>query len=125
MWVGFGAAILPLLVLLTLQYRWLVQLGQTSTLAHRATLFNYMHAVTAEVRYFYRSNGERALNLPTSWFTQNHLERAAGHFGKRCILGAKQLFVISFVGEAAGRALFFTPGSTPAPLATLPPQSPE
>jgi signal transduction histidine kinase len=111
LWIGFAAVLVPLAVLLLLQYRWLTELDLTSTLAHRATLDNYLEGVTGEVRYFYRSTGERALNLPSATFTQNLFDRAARHFGKKCILGARRLFVVSFVPGGPKEPLFYDPAT--------------
>ncbi len=38
LWVGFIAVVLPLVVLLSLQYRWLVELEQKSAVAEKAYL---------------------------------------------------------------------------------------
>jgi signal transduction histidine kinase len=111
LWIGFAAVVVPLCVFLLVQYNWLIELDETSTVAHQATLDNYLEAVTGYVRYFYRSNGERALNIPASTFTQNQLERAARHFGKKCILGARRLFVVSFVPGGPVQPLFYDPAT--------------
>ena len=64
LWFGFLAVLAPLVILLSLQYGWLVSLEKTSVVAHQATLSNFLEAVASEVEYFYRSVAERALNLP-------------------------------------------------------------
>ena len=46
LWVGFAAVLVPLVVLLALQYRWLVKLDETSAIAHQATLDNYLVGVS-------------------------------------------------------------------------------
>jgi signal transduction histidine kinase len=122
LWIGFAAVLVPLGVLLFMQYRWLSELDRTSTLAHRATLDNFLEAVTGEVRYFYRSTGERALNLPGAIFRQNLLDRAARHFGKKSVLGARRLFVVSFVPEGPAQPLFYD--SATASLRPSPPTVP-
>jgi signal transduction histidine kinase len=106
-WAGFLAVLAPLLVLLGLQYIWLVRLEKTSTLAHQATLMNYLEAVATELQYFYKSNAERALNIPPSVFTQNRIDKAAWYFKKKEILGARRLFVYSFMEEHKYEPLFF------------------
>ena len=45
-WIVVAAALAPLLLLLVLQYRWLERLEQVSEVAHRATLENYLEAVS-------------------------------------------------------------------------------
>jgi signal transduction histidine kinase len=106
-WLGLAAVLAPLAVLLGLQYRWLLRLDETSAIARRATLANYLEAVAAEVELTYRSEAERALNLPAALFTLNKLEKAAYHFKKKPVIGARRLFVVSFLGERAGMPLYF------------------
>jgi signal transduction histidine kinase len=112
LWIGFFAVLLPLSILLGLQYRWLVKLDHNSALAHQATLSNYLEAVSWEVHNFYSRQAERGLNIPASVFTQHRLDKAAHYFKKNGIDGARRLFVVSFVEDAHGKAgqpLFFDP----------------
>jgi signal transduction histidine kinase len=103
-WMVVAAALLPLVVLLGLQYRWLVSLEHASAAAHRATLENYLSTVVSAVELHYRSLGERALNLPAGLFTGGYLHKAAYYFEKKGGNGgARKLFVVSLVGEEAGR----------------------
>jgi signal transduction histidine kinase len=99
LWVGFVAVLVPLLVLLGLQYRWLTRMGENATLAHKAVLNNLLEAISQNVDYFYRSNAERVLDLPASVFTQNQLGQAAHLFKKKGVEGVKRLFVMSFLNE--------------------------
>jgi signal transduction histidine kinase len=110
-WLFVGAALLPLLVLLALQYRWLVRLEHVSTVAHRATLDNYLEAVASGVELHYRALGERALNLPVSVFVPERPEKIAYHFEKKGVEGAGRLFAVSLVGESAGQPLVFDPAT--------------
>lgn len=107
--IGFLAALVPLVVLLALQYGWLISLEKTSVLAHQATLNNYLEAVAWEVRYFYQSAAERALNVPSTIFTQYTMDKAAFHFEKKGVQGAKHIFLLSLYGEEKGKLLFFDP----------------
>jgi signal transduction histidine kinase len=111
LWAGFLAAFLPLLVLLSLQYRWLLSLQKTSAIAHKATLDNYLEAVSTEIGYFYRSAAERALNAPPSLFTEGRLARAAQFFETKNLRGAGRLFVLSLAGEERGTVLFYDPST--------------
>lgn len=110
---GFAAVLIPLTVLMVMQYRWLVDLQEKSAIAHEAALNNYLEAVGTEVEYFYRNNAERLLNVPSSIFTQNRLDKAAWHFEKKWERGARGLFVVSFYKNDWGQLLFFDP-SIPA-----------
>lgn len=109
LWVGFLAVCAPLLVLLGLQYRYLDTLKRTSAMAHRATLRNYLEAVTTEVQYFYRSTAERALNLPPSMFTGDLYEKAAAFFDSKRIGGAGRLFLVDLSGDNAGTITTYDP----------------
>lgn len=102
LWVALAAVVVPLGVLLALQYRSLVRLEQLSGVAHRAALDNYLEAVTSEVRWFYESGAERALNLPPSALTQDSFDTAAYHFKKKGAQGARHLFVVRFVPPRDG-----------------------
>ncbi len=106
-WLLVAAALVPLCLLLVLQYRWLVSLERVSAVAHRATLDNYLEAVASAVELHYRSIGERSLNLPAALFTPDRLHKAAYHFAKKGGDEAGRLFVVGFDGEDAGRPLFF------------------
>ncbi|HEX6203368.1 MAG TPA: HAMP domain-containing sensor histidine kinase, partial [Thermoanaerobaculia bacterium] len=109
LWLGFAAVLVPLGVLLALQYRWLVELEHASEASRQAALSNYLEAVAGEIGLFYTSSAERVLNVPAHVFTQGRLDKAAGHFKKKAPEGARRLFVVSFVGEKSGKPLFFNP----------------
>lgn len=109
LWAALLAVLLPLAVLLALQYRSLVRLERLSGVAHQASLDNYLEAVTSEVRYFYEAGAERALNLPASVFTESCWEDAGFHFKKKGVLGARLLFLVSFLEGDWERLVFFEP----------------
>lgn len=103
------AVIVPLSVLLALQYRSLVRLEHLSTVAHGAAVDQYLEAVTGEVRYFYEAAAERALNLPVSVFTESCWDDASFHFKKKGVEGARLLFLVSFIEGDYERMVFFDP----------------
>jgi signal transduction histidine kinase len=110
LWVGFVAVLVPLAVLLGLQYRWLRQLDSTSGMVHRAALVNFIEGVSNEVAYSYRNDAGRVLNLPPAVFTQGHLDKAAIWFRKKGVEdGVSRLFVMSFADGPDGAVLFFLP----------------
>jgi signal transduction histidine kinase len=114
LWAGFAAVLIPLVVLLALQYRWLVKLDRSSKIVHKATLSGFLDSVSKEVEFTYKEKGERLLNLPASVFTNDRLEKAAHHFKKKGtegagVEGARRLFVASFVNGREGKPLFFEP----------------
>jgi signal transduction histidine kinase len=106
-WIGFTAILIPLLVLLALQYRSLVRLDKTSALVHKAGLNNLLEAVAKEVDYFYRDNAEHLLDLPASVFTQGRIANAASYFKKKGVEGVKRLFVVSLLNDDG--PLYFYP----------------
>jgi signal transduction histidine kinase len=106
-WIGFTAILIPLLVLLALQYRSLVRLDKTSALVHKAGLNNLLEAVAKEVDYFYRDNAEHLLDLPASVFTQGQIAKAASYFKKKGVEGVKRLFVVSLLNDDG--PLYFYP----------------
>jgi len=96
LWAGVLAVLLPLAVLLALQYWWLADLERNSAIARKATLNNYLESITKEVHYFYWKISERALNLPPEIFTDEGIKKAGYYFKKKEIVGAKRLFVVSY-----------------------------
>ncbi|HUF79167.1 MAG TPA: HAMP domain-containing sensor histidine kinase, partial [Thermoanaerobaculia bacterium] len=107
LWAALFAVVLPLAILLALQYRSLVHLEHLSAIAHRAALDNYLEAVVSEVQHFYESSAERTLNLPVSVFTESHWDEAGWHFKKKGVAGARLLFLVSFVEGEWERLVFF------------------
>jgi len=96
LWAGVLAVLLPLAVLLGLQYLWLADLERNSAIARKATLDNYLQTIAKEVHYFYYKISERALNLPPEIFIEKQIDKASAHFKKKEIKGAKRLFVVSY-----------------------------
>ena len=107
LWLGVAAVLVPLLVLLALQYWWLGDLERNSAIAREATLENYVEAVAKEVDYFYWKMSERALNLPAYAFEEDTIYKAGHFFKKKEIWGAKRLFIVSF--KAKDAVWFFDP----------------
>jgi signal transduction histidine kinase len=99
LWAGVLAVLLPLAILLALQYWWLADLERNSAIAREAALKNYLEAITKEVHYFYWKISERALNLPPEIFGEKKMGKAAAYFKKKEIKGAKRLFVVSFLSR--------------------------
>jgi signal transduction histidine kinase len=107
--VGTAAVLLPLAVLLCLQYKWLVRLEHNSAKIHDATLKNYLEAVVDKVEWRYRNDAERVLNIGNYVFLNDRLDKAAYHFKKKGVTGVKRLFVASFVNGNHGKVLYFEP----------------
>jgi signal transduction histidine kinase len=102
-----AAVLLPLAVLLALQYLWLADLERNSAIARQAALKNYLETITKEVHYFYWKISERALNLPPEIFGEKNTGKAAVYFKKKEIEGARRLFIVSFLSRES--MLFYDP----------------
>src|SRR5258706_10878258 len=109
LWVGFLAVLAPLLVMLGMQFTWLSRLEQVSALAQKAAHTNYLEAVGTEVQFYYRSTGERALNIPASLFTQGRLQEAGLFWKKKPVEGVRRLFLVDFTRERFGNYYAFDP----------------
>ena len=107
LWAGVLAVLLPLTVLLGLQYWWLADLERNSAIAREATLKNYLETITKDVYYFYWKISERALNLPPEIFGEKKTKKAASFFKKKEIEGARRLFIVSFLSRES--MLFYDP----------------
>ena len=66
LWVGFLAVMIPLLVLLLLQYRSLTALQAALPARRKEELKVFLRAVINEVDDYYRFEADRALALPAS-----------------------------------------------------------
>jgi hypothetical protein len=109
LWAGVAAILLPLTILLALQYWWLTDLEHNSAIARKATLENYLDAIAKEVEYFYTTAAERALNLPAYVFTEGKVEKAGYLFKKKPISGAKHLFIVDFTEKKRTLIRFYNP----------------
>ena len=107
LWMGFLGVLIPLLLLLGLQYVWLSRLERVSAIAHQAALHNYLEAVGTEIQYFYRSTAEGVLNIPASLFHQERLDKVAMLWRNKLVPGAKRLFLVDFTRDITGNFLFF------------------
>ncbi len=109
LWAGFLAAFVPLLLVLGLQFWWLLKLQRTSTAAGNAVLAGFLDSVTTAVLYSYGPGAERALDVPPAFFTQDRLDKVAAHFRKKEMEGAKTLFVVQFSNDGWGTILVYDP----------------
>jgi len=109
LWLGVVAVLLPLAILLMLQYTWLADLEKTSAIARKDKLEHYLDGVAKEIDYFYTKISERALNLPEYAFGAANIQKAAHHFKKKEIPGVKRLFIVSFLVKENDGVFFFDP----------------
>ena len=106
---GLLAVLLPLTVLVVVQFVWLLRLERAQAIAHAAALDSFLGTVATKVEYFYREAAERSLNLPASLFTQHRIETAAYYWKQRPAKGAKRLFLVDLTHEEFGNFLAFDP----------------
>ena len=89
LWIGFLGIVIPLVVMLVFQYRWLASLEEASGIARKVTLARYLESVTNEIRYAYERNAQRGLSIPASLFTgKRDTEQLAQHLRKQMPWGA-------------------------------------
>ncbi len=106
---GLLAVLVPLAVLLIVQFVWLARLETAQAIAQAAALDGFLGTVSTKVEYFYRETAERSLNLPASLFTQQRIEKAAYYWKQRPAKGAKRLFLVDLTHEEFGNFLAFDP----------------
>jgi signal transduction histidine kinase len=115
--VGLFAVIIPLIIILGLQYNSLVELEKTRPVARKEYMRKYLTVVAREVYDFYRTTAEQTLSVPPEAFNQDPLEEIDGkavvnYFAGREFKGAKRIFV-GTTGETLDRSyalvLFYDP----------------
>jgi signal transduction histidine kinase len=109
LWVGFLAVIVPLIIILGLQYESLAELEKTSAVAHKVHLKNYLWDVATEVEEFYRSSAEEVLDLPYGTLSEEHLDKLGLHFKRRTLQGARRIFVVVFDRHGSCQVYFYDP----------------
>ncbi len=107
LWVGAMAVMAPLIVLLVLQYRWLTDLEQNSIVARRASLQNYLQAISKETHYFFITTAELVLNLPPQAYTEETIQTAVHFFESRNVAGIDRLFIVTF--QPIPKLFFYDP----------------
>jgi len=111
LWIGFLAAFLPLLLIVALQFWWLIKLEKTSAAAGKANLNIFLEAVTNEILYFYGPTAERALDVPPSTFTEDRPDRAAAVFRRKEVEGVRRLFIVRFASDETDTIWFYDAAS--------------
>src|SRR5262245_10854760 len=109
LWAGFAAALLPLLILFGFQIAWLKRLQETTAIARRASLDNYLESVGNDVQYFYRGLAERTLNVPAGVFSDSRLAPLATLWSQKPIGPVGRLFTVDFTHSIYGEYRLFDP----------------
>ena len=109
LWVGLVSVGVPLLSILALQYYSLKKLEETSSVAEKMWMKNYIGDVSKEVNFFYKNNAEQVLNVPAYSVADADPRKVRYHFGKCEVEGAKRLFIVAFSSKWESRPFFFDP----------------
>jgi signal transduction histidine kinase len=97
--------------ILALQYWSLSKLEETSPVADKMWMKNYLMDVSKEVKFFYRTNAEQVLNTPASVLNEEGMRKSKYLFGKCDIEGAKRLFIARFTDDGNSQVVFYDPQS--------------
>ena len=62
LFAGLLAVLVPLTILLVVQFVWLLRLERAQAIAHAAALDGFLGTVATKVEYFYREAAERSVN---------------------------------------------------------------
>lgn len=98
LWVGLLAVVLPLLIILGLQYRSLVELERTMPVARREYMRKYLVTVARDAYEFYNATTKQVLDVPSEAFNRSPKEsidthRIAEFFKRNQTPAAKYLFI--------------------------------
>ncbi|MGH9842286.1 MAG: sensor histidine kinase [Blastocatellia bacterium] len=118
LWVGLIVVIVPLLIILCLQYRSLVMQERTAPAYRKELLRNRLQAINQEIEAFYRAQAEQALNVPSETIPTREdgcvvvsnlreelpriLDPIAEYFSRRQFRGARRYFFGVRVGLRVG-----------------------
>jgi signal transduction histidine kinase len=140
-WVVVPVLMIPLSVILLVQYRSLRAIDLALPLQRREAMSRYLRAVISEVMDFYSASAERTLGVSAGAIgfrrggvIQDNsertralaaVERVADHFKQRQFRGARRLFIVvdtEYAGENRSAILFYDPARE---AMVFDPQAPE
>jgi len=105
-WLGFVAVLIPLAVLLVLQFRTLARLEGTSAASSRLALKGYGRTILRGAEAFYRQRVEDALQVPAGLLAADRRAVVQAHFASRDGSGLKRFFVVDFATPDGGTSFF-------------------
>src|SRR5215471_15621755 len=73
-WIGLCIVVVPLLIILYVQYTSLTKLGETLPAARKVSLDMKLKDIAVEIQHHYRALAEQALNVPDVVFTSRMLD---------------------------------------------------
>ena len=106
LWGGFFAVLVPLLVLMAVQYLWLADLERTSAIARQQSLEKFLDSIAKETKYFYMQGAEKALNIEPSLFSKELIHKTGYYYKKKKVEGVKDFFVVNYRDER-GQLYFY------------------
>jgi signal transduction histidine kinase len=106
LWGGFAAVLVPLLILMGVQYLWLADLERTSAIARQRSLEKFLDSIAKEVKYFYTAGAEKALNVEPSLFNKELIHKTGYYYAKKQVEGVKDFFVVNYNDER-GQLYFY------------------
>ncbi|HWW60310.1 MAG TPA: hypothetical protein VN181_02990, partial [Thermoanaerobaculia bacterium] len=106
--------LLPMAVLLVLQYRFLRSLENATASAERNHLRNSLEAVTEQIESTYRLRAEHALTM--SEVRLKDVGHLGEHFRNTCVPGARTFFAIRYKGQMSEWGVFDSKGHEREPM---------
>ena len=103
------AVLLPLAILLILQYRWLVDLEEKSTIVWRSSLNRYLGGVAKDVYYFYKDDAYSSLAIQPSFLEPEKIHEASYFFARNEAKGAQRRFLVSTLLDPPWQIQVFDP----------------
>jgi signal transduction histidine kinase len=110
LWFGFAAALLPMALMVILQYLWLVDLEKNSSIAERMTYQKLLEATAKEAVSMYNRHAEKVLDVPTWFLRPENAAALAEHFCKKKLPLARRYFVLDYGAQSGLRV--FDPSSS-------------
>jgi signal transduction histidine kinase len=107
LWLGLITVIVPLVIILGLQYRSLVQLQQLSMVADKWKLKDTLWALSNDIQDHYQARAKEVLDVSPGTDSESIAEAAITHFRKHDWKGAARLWVVDFAKEDAAQITFY------------------
>ncbi len=107
LWLGLLTVVVPLLIILALQYRSLARLQQLSMVADKWRLKDYLWSLSNEIQDNYQNRARKILDISPHGLTRGVAEEAVLHFRKHDWEGAARLFVVDFSVPDEAEVLFY------------------
>ena len=103
--LGFVTVVFPLVVLLALQFQWLVELRHKSEEANQSSLETHLDFIDEKIRGFYEKQAD-LLDMPAEWFYNGREERISREFEHQrdALRGVRALFVAFYASTSFSTA---------------------